>query len=361
MGGGPGGSLTPPYRVNDKFPTKSGFRRVQSCFIDQLARATGRSAHAAGVGGRSGSARAVSCAPPPPRIRRPIGQSCRRENWTGKDSNVGSTALSEESGLWTSHGETSRPHPYWRNHAAACYPRAPSPLGSRHVKYAGGLALAALFVTNCGGTNATNSWNYLVKGPYIQQARLIMNQSKRRQSVNFCVRQIWTWESWEPSRQAARQPGAAALLRPGLPAKSGSEPASSHPAAPAGCLLPFDTTPMRPLLAVPCVLALTTRQASAHGGCTGAECTHEPPDSKVTVLNPSNYHRFINKNPLVLMEFYAPWCGHCQVRPPGHCHCAAGLWYIPSGCVLSVPVPVRACACARAGTAAAAEPRPTLP
>ena len=40
----------------------------------------------------------------------------------------------------------------WRNHAAAGYPRAPRPLGSRHVKYAGGLALAALFVTNCGGT-----------------------------------------------------------------------------------------------------------------------------------------------------------------------------------------------------------------
>jgi hypothetical protein len=31
------------------------------------------------------------------------------------------------------------------------------------------LTLAALFVTNCGGTHATNSWNYLVKGPYIQQ------------------------------------------------------------------------------------------------------------------------------------------------------------------------------------------------
>jgi hypothetical protein len=67
---------------------------------------------------------------------------------------------------------TGRPrglHPYWRNHEAARYPRAPCLLGSRHVKYAGGLTLAALFVTNCGGTNATNSWNYLVKGPYIQQ------------------------------------------------------------------------------------------------------------------------------------------------------------------------------------------------
>ena len=30
-------------------------------------------------------------------------------------------------------------------------------------------------------------------------------------------------------------------------------------------------------------------------------------------LNPDNFHRFVNKNPLTLMEFYAPWCGHCQV------------------------------------------------
>ncbi len=82
---------------------------------------------------------------------------------------MATATLSKEVGFWISHEGTFQSLSYWRNYGAARYPRAPCPLGSRHVKYAGVLPLAALFVTNCGGTNATNSWKYLVKGPYIQQ------------------------------------------------------------------------------------------------------------------------------------------------------------------------------------------------
>lgn len=44
----------------------------------------------------------------------------------------------------------------------------------------------------------------------------------------------------------------------------------------------------------------------------------EPPDSKVTVLNYDTFERFVNNknNPLIMMEFYAPWCGHCQNLAP---------------------------------------------
>jgi len=40
--------------------------------------------------------------------------------------------------------------------------------------------------------------------------------------------------------------------------------------------------------------------------------TIEPPDSRVNVLSYNNFDRFIQRNELILMEFYAPWCGHCQ-------------------------------------------------
>ena len=33
----------------------------------------------------------------------------------------------------------------------------------------------------------------------------------------------------------------------------------------------------------------------------------------------------MNRNPLVLMEFYAPWCGHCQEMAPKYREAAAQL------------------------------------
>jgi thiol-disulfide isomerase/thioredoxin len=53
--------------------------------------------------------------------------------------------------------------------------------------------------------------------------------------------------------------------------------------------------------------------------------TIEPPDSKVHVLNWRNFDRFVKRNPLVLMEFYAPWCGHCQQLAPQYREAAKKL------------------------------------
>lgn len=64
------------------------------------------------------------------------------------------------------------------------------------------------------------------------------------------------------------------------------------------------------------LLLATWVEASSHPPCHDPSCTKEPADSKVFQLNPDNFHRFVKKNPLTLMEFYAPWCGHCQVRHP---------------------------------------------
>ena len=65
--------------------------------------------------------------------------------------------------------------------------------------------------------------------------------------------------------------------------------------------------------------------ASSHPPCHDPSCTKEPPDSKVFQLNPDNFHRFVKKNPITLMEFYAPWCGHCQNLGPHYRAAAAAL------------------------------------
>jgi len=39
-------------------------------------------------------------------------------------------------------------------------------------------------------------------------------------------------------------------------------------------------------------------------------------EQDVVVLGPVTFGRFIQENPLVLVEFFAPWCGHCKQFAP---------------------------------------------
>ncbi|GMH61020.1 hypothetical protein TrST_g359 [Triparma strigata] len=57
------------------------------------------------------------------------------------------------------------------------------------------------------------------------------------------------------------------------------------------------------------------------------EDTYEPADSKVNVLDYDNFHRFLDQHQddVILMEFYAPWCGHCQQLAPQYREAAAEL------------------------------------
>ena len=37
----------------------------------------------------------------------------------------------------------------------------------------------------------------------------------------------------------------------------------------------------------------------------------------VTVLNRDTFAHFVNPLDLIMVEFYAPWCGHCKKLEPG--------------------------------------------
>merc|ERR1711879_447940 len=57
----------------------------------------------------------------------------------------------------------------------------------------------------------------------------------------------------------------------------------------------------------------------AHAGLYGA-------NSKVTQLDSSNFDRLVLKSPDAwLVEFYAPWCGHCKNLAPQWERAAASL------------------------------------
>ncbi|XP_043703594.1 protein disulfide isomerase-like 1-4 [Telopea speciosissima] len=48
-------------------------------------------------------------------------------------------------------------------------------------------------------------------------------------------------------------------------------------------------------------------------------------EKDVVVLKDENFSKFLKKNRFVMVEFYAPWCGHCQVFAPEYAAAATEL------------------------------------
>jgi len=69
--------------------------------------------------------------------------------------------------------------------------------------------------------------------------------------------------------------------------------------------------------------------------------TYEPHDSKVVVLTGETIEDFLEseaERSIVLLEFYAPWCGHCQHVAAGFREAAAELEALSSAGKLQTPV-----------------------
>lgn len=45
-------------------------------------------------------------------------------------------------------------------------------------------------------------------------------------------------------------------------------------------------------------------------------CINIVKSSDVIVLTTNDFDQQISENPLILVEFYAPWCGHCKKLEP---------------------------------------------
>jgi len=66
--------------------------------------------------------------------------------------------------------------------------------------------------------------------------------------------------------------------------------------------------------------------------------TYEPADSDVIILDGETIDDFLQENPLVLLEFFAPWCGHCQQLAPAYRGAAKRLTKLSNEGKLPTPV-----------------------
>lgn len=87
--------------------------------------------------------------------------------------------------------------------------------------------------------------------------------------------------------------------------------------------------PLYLILCICSILSLTLREtaceATINDDIPVVEGVHVTEEENVLVLTNENFDTVVSSKPIILVEFYAPWCGHCQVLAPEYSKAAAIL------------------------------------